>query len=476
MITEFNKNRFNNKSNLIVFSTSNKYILTNTNFYYNFISDTIQSDINVLNLNKDNIYLSIYKNNQYKKYDFIGVFTHEYDHHTIYEYLDHNTIYIHKSNLYIAISNKILPLIKIDINNLINSYNHHFNTNFSLKNLNNIPYSMSINAIYPKNTFEKLCKWLSISNIHLHYQLVIFNAFELLNIEYLDIRDPIKHYDNIPSLEYLYLSDTFDDTIKTEYIENITEDALKTIKYNDITIQQKYNKERYSLYVNNVEYYNNLDCYDPIPIMYDNKLHVIFNGLSHNINQHRIMYISDLKTLKELPSPKKVIEKNWVPFIHNMLLYFITSFQPLTFYDYENNNFIYKNISFPYYPKTNLIKYNDYYIGLCYHKEYKNNIKYQGSFVYFINSTFDIIKISKQLQFLYCNKTINPSIKCFNHNDKLITLNNIIINVNSTFYKNKLVSSIIPIFIYKKNNNIFVIVNIQQCLSFVYKLDIIKPF
>ena len=32
MITEFNKNYFNNKSNLIVFSNST--VLTNTNFYY----------------------------------------------------------------------------------------------------------------------------------------------------------------------------------------------------------------------------------------------------------------------------------------------------------------------------------------------------------------------------------------------------------------------------------------------------------
>ena len=51
MISEFNKNRFYNKSNLIVYSLADKYSLTDFNFYYNFISDTIQSDVNVINLN-----------------------------------------------------------------------------------------------------------------------------------------------------------------------------------------------------------------------------------------------------------------------------------------------------------------------------------------------------------------------------------------------------------------------------------------
>ena len=54
MITEFNKNRFYNKSNLIVFSTATT--LTNTNFYYNFISSN-KTDINIHKLDSNNIYL-----------------------------------------------------------------------------------------------------------------------------------------------------------------------------------------------------------------------------------------------------------------------------------------------------------------------------------------------------------------------------------------------------------------------------------
>ena len=204
MITEFNKNRFYNKSNLIVFSTADT--LTNTNFYYNFISKD-KRDINIHNIYINNIYLSIYDNKLYNKYDFIGIFTKEYDHHKIYEYLYDNIIYIHKSNLYIAINDKILPLIKIDIKPIIKSYNDHFNTNYSIKNLNNMPFSMSINAIYPIKIFEKLCYWLSISNINLHYQMAIFNVLEGLKLEYLDIQYNLRHYDHIPSLDYLYLSD-----------------------------------------------------------------------------------------------------------------------------------------------------------------------------------------------------------------------------------------------------------------------------
>ena len=93
MITEFNKNKFYNKSNLIVFSTANNY--TNTNFYYNFISKDKQ-DINIYKINENNIYILIYNNKLYNKYDFIGIFTKEYDHHKIYEYLYNDTIYIHK--------------------------------------------------------------------------------------------------------------------------------------------------------------------------------------------------------------------------------------------------------------------------------------------------------------------------------------------------------------------------------------------
>ena len=470
MITEFNKNRFYNKSNLIVFSSADT--LTNTNFYYNFISQD-KYDINIHNIYINNIYLSIYDNKLYNKYDFIGIFTKEYDHHKIYEYLYDDTIYIHKSNLYIAINNKILPLIKIDIKPIIKSYNDHFNTNYSIKNLNNMPFSMSINAIYPIKIFEKLCGWLSVSYINLHYQIVIFNAFlEVLNIEYLDIRYDIKHYDNIPSLDYLYLSNIFDKTITTEYIENISTDALKTIKYNDILIEQKYCKDRYSIIVDNKEYYNNLDPYDPTPIYYNNKLHIVFNGLTKNNNCHRKMYLTDLDTLIPLKS-NKIIEKNWIPFIHNDNLYFIISFNPLTYY--VNDKIINKNINYNYYPKGNLIFHNNMYIGLCYHKEYKNNIKYQGTFVYFIDpNTLDIIKISNQLQFHYYD-TPNPPIKCFDHNDTLTTLNNIIVSVSSTFYKKNLLYSIMPLYIYKNNNEVFIIVNIQHCLSFIYKLNI-KPF
>jgi hypothetical protein len=472
MITEFNKNRFYNKSNLIVFSSADT--LTNTNFYYNFISQD-KYDINIHNLDLNNIYLSIYDNELYNKYDFIGIFTKEYDHHKIYEYLYDDTIYIHKSNLYIAINNKILPLIKIDIKPIIKSYNDHFNTNYSIKNLNNMPFSMSINAIYPIKIFEKLCNWLSISNINLHYQMVIFNVLEGLKLEYLDIQYNLRHYDHIPSLDYLYLSDIFDKNITTQYIENISTNALKTITYNDLIIEQQYSKDHYTIVINNKEYYNYLDPYDPIPIYYNNKLHILFNGLTNERKCHRKMYLTDLNTLIPLKS-KKVIEKNWVPFIHNDHLYFIKSFKPLIYYDYNNDIEINKDISYNYYPRGNLILHNEMYIGLCYHKEYKNNIKYQGIFVYFINpETLDIIKISKQLQFNYCDNTPNPTIKCFDHNDKLITLNNIIVNVNSTFYKKKLVYSIIPLYIYEKNNEIFIIVNIQHCLSFIYKL-IIKPF
>ncbi len=477
MITEFNKNYFNNKSNLIVFSNST--VLTNTNFYYNFISST-KNDINIHCLNQDNIYLSIYDNKTiYNNYNFIGIFTKEYDHHTIYEYLDCNTIYIHKSNLYVAINDKILPLIKINIEPIIKSYNLYFNTNYSIKNLNYMPFTMSINAIYPIHIFKKLCSWLSISDIDLHYQIAIFIVLENLNIEYLDIQYELKHYNNIPSLEYLYLSDIFDTNITTEYIENISENALKTIKYNNMIIKQKYTGDRYSIIVNDKEYYNNLDPYDPVPFYYNNKLHIIFNGLTHkNINNtkcHRKMYLTDLNSLIELKYTK-IIEKNWVPFIHNNLLYFITSFNPLTYYDYHNNIFITKKNKYNYYPKGNLIRYKNYYIGLCYHKEYKNNIKYQGVFVYFIDPiTFDIIKISKQLLFKYCNNTPNPTIKCFDHNDTLITLNNIIVNVSSTIYKKKLVYSIMPLYIYEDNSELYIIVNIQHCLSFIYKLKI-KPF
>lgn len=467
MISEFNKNKFYNKSNLIVFSTFTT--LTNTNFYYNFISID-KSDINIHNLDQDNIYLSIYNNKDlYNQYNFIGIFTHEYDHHTIYEYLDNNKIYIHKSNLYIVINNKVLPLIKININPIIHFYNFHFKTNYSIDDLNFMPFIMSINAIYPIKIFKKLCSWLSVCNINLHYQIAIFIAFEKeFIIDYLDIQYNLKHYEHLPSLDYLYLSNTFDTNITTTYIENISTDALKTIKYNNIIFEQKYCKDRYSILINDIEYYNNLNPYDPIPIYYNNKLHIVFNGLTHENNYHRKMYISDLNKLIPLKSYKK-IEKNWVPFIHNNELYFIISFNPLTFY--HNNNLINKNIYYNYYPKGNLILHNNMYIGLCYHKEYKNNIKYQGTFLYFINpNTLEIIKISKQLQFNYYDH--NPSIKCFDHNDTLITINNIITTISSTFYKKNLVYSIMPLFIYKENNEIFIIINIQHCLSFIYKLNI----
>ena len=210
--------------------------------------------------------------------------------------------------------------MRTDIDPIIKSYNDYFKTNYSIKYLDHMPFSMSINAIYPIKILEKLCGWLSVSNLNLHYQMVIFNAFlEVLNIEYLDIQYNIRHYDHIPSLDYLYLSDAFE---TTEYVENISTDALKTIKYNGILIEQKYCQDRYSIIVDNNEYYNNLDPYDPVPIHYNNKLHIVFSGLTKNNNCHRKMYLTDLNTLIPLKS-NKIIEKNWIPFIHNSNLYFI---------------------------------------------------------------------------------------------------------------------------------------------------------
>lgn len=470
MITEFNKNYFFNKSKLIVFSTSDGSKLTNFNFYYNFISLN-KTDINIHNLDVNNLFLSIYKNKLHINYDFIGIFTKEFDHHTIYENLNKHTIYIHKSNLYIAINNNLLPLLKADVNIILNYYNKHFNTNYSIKDLNYKPFSMSTNVIYPIYIFEKLCDWLSIYCFDIYYQIVIFNVLQNINIEYLDIQYNLQYYENLPSLDYLYVQNIFEESIKTIFHSDISFDALKTIKINDNIIQQKLCNNRYSVVYNDKEYYNYLDAYDPIPFYFNNKLYIIFSGLTHENNKHRIMYLTDLEMLKPLKSCK-IIEKNWIPFTHNNCLYFIISFDNLTYYDYTNNVYITKNSKYSnYFPKGNLILYNNNYIGLCYNKKYENDIKYQGVFLYFIDCiTLEITKISKQLLFQYCSNLHYPKVKCFNHNTTLITINNIIVNTNSTFYKNKLINSIVPLYIYNDNKKIYIIVNIQQCLSFIYEL------
>lgn len=471
MITEFNQNYFHNKSKLIVFSTLDGSKLTNYNFYYNFTSYD-KTDINIHNLNKNNLFLAVFDNKElYNNYNFIGIFTEEFDHHTIYENLNNDTIYIHKSNLYIAVNNNILPLVQADLNIILSNYNQYFSTHYTIKDLNYKPFSMSTNVIYPIHIFEKLCNWLSKCCFNLYYQIVVFNGLENINIEYLDIKYNLSYYQNLPSLNYLYLSNTFDNSIKTIFHADITFNALKTIQINDKIIKQQLCNNLYSIIVNDIEYHNSLNPYDPIPFYFDNQFHIIFSGLSHQNNKHRIMYLTNLNKLIPLKSTK-IIEKNWIPFTHNNCLYFIISFNNLTYYDYTNDIYITKNTKYNnYFPKGNLILYKNNYIGLCYHKEYHNDIKYQNVFVYFIDcNTLEIIKISKQLLFTYPHNISNPTIKCFDYNTTLNTINNIIVNVNSTFYKKKLTKSIMPLYIYNDNDKLYIIVNIQHCLSFIYQL------
>jgi len=210
------------KNDLVMFCIYHKnYYVKPDNFYFTFyaVNDVypkkkIENHIYEYELDyydpllqkrgymETSVYIHVYKNKLYKNRDFVGFSHYDMKHNEIYNNLDKNTIYLFYWNKEIVKNGKWCDLMFSDILNfdfVIDSYNKHFNKNYSIKELENQPCSLSQTNIYPVKIFEKLGSWLEKLVYEIYpwayqkpYQrhfgslggftercLTIFNAFEI---------------------------------------------------------------------------------------------------------------------------------------------------------------------------------------------------------------------------------------------------------------------------------------------------------
>ena len=108
-------------------------------------------------------YLHVYWNNLYKETKMVGFSQYDMKHKNKYDNLDCNKIYIMNTNKQIVKNgkwNKLMYENERNLSYLIESYNKNFGKNYATNELEGKPLSLWQTNIYPKETYEKLCKWL----------------------------------------------------------------------------------------------------------------------------------------------------------------------------------------------------------------------------------------------------------------------------------------------------------------------------
>ena len=194
-------------------------------------------------------YLHVYWNKLYVGREMIGFSQYDMQHKERYHDLDKNTIYILNTNESIVSNGKwngiMFPHLR-NIDFLINSYNTFYHKNYSIHELENMPFTLWQTNIYPVKIYEKVCGWLEVlvneiypwSNqapYETHFGSIggyteraisIFNAFEIyegalyanMNIEHGPGAFEKEQYDKKSFLN------NYSQDIHTKFIKNITGD------------------------------------------------------------------------------------------------------------------------------------------------------------------------------------------------------------------------------------------------------------
>ena len=267
---------YTDRSNVKMFCVFHKdYFIRDDNYYFYFFGVNElypkKRDINVIleyELDKYNpflqkrgymetsAYLHVYWNKLYTDKELVGFSQYDMKHNEKYEKRDPDTIYILDAKEPIVKNQKWSRLMFPNLRNLdflIKSYNLHFKTKYSMKELENMPLSLWQTNIYPIRIYEKLCSWLEklVEEIYpwscqppyetnfgsiggyTERALSIFNALEIYEgMNYIN-GIGIKHYNlnispmthnNISKEQYntkSYLN-RFSQDIHTKYISNVT--------------------------------------------------------------------------------------------------------------------------------------------------------------------------------------------------------------------------------------------------------------
>lgn len=468
-------------------------------------------------------YLHVYWNKLYKNNDMIGFSQYDMKHNRLYNNLDKKTIYLLSTNKVIIKDGVWNPLMFPKLRNLdflIESYNKHFNKNYSKIELENKILSLWQTNIYPVKIYEKLCSWLEklVDEIYpwcnqppyeTHFGSIggyteraisIFNAYEIYEgVSYSNL-DIVHGIDSCEKEQYnkkSFLNYHCND-IYTKYIDNITGDYdvrfcmfkaecyLNNIKYNCERINKNKKNGLYLTRSDNknvIEKGFDIEAEDPRLIILNNKIYIIFICLSPYIGQKRCIGITLFDEWKpiflQIENMNHVShEKNWAPFVKDNELYFVYNYDPLIIIYYNFNkdgicNIIFKqnNVSLPLIRRndgqmftklrggSNLLFYEkNYYIGGCHSRVIDNNIIYHNTHI--------VILDVKEWKLLYLSKPI-----MYNYNEKnLKTFHTILIENGVHHEKNNNVIQD-PISLYKNKEEYFITINVRDCFTLLYKIS-----
>jgi hypothetical protein len=402
---------YNERSNVKMFCVFHKdYYIREDNYYFHFfgVNEIYPKtrDANVIleyELEKYNpflqkrgymetsAYLHVYWNKLYTNKELVGFSQYDMKHHEKYEIRDTDTIYILDAKEPIVKNQKWSRLMFPNLRNLdflMKSYNSHFQTKYSMKELENMPLSLWQTNIYPIRIFEKLCSWLEILVEEIYpwcsqppYEthfgsiggyteraLSIFNAFEIYEgMNYIKDKG-IKYYGlNIThesrSTEKVQYNTTswlnrFTQDIHTKYITNITgnyKDAtfcmfkaqcvLNGVTY---TCERIFKNKKNGLYFKRDDWETHkengftIEGEDPRIFILNEEVYVIFICISPYDNQNRCIGLTKFEEWKPIflqveNMKRNNIEKNWAPFVKENKLYFVYNYDPLVIIHYDLN-------------------------------------------------------------------------------------------------------------------------------------------
>ena len=290
--------------------------------------------------------------------------------------------------------------------------------------------------------------------------------------------------------------------IKTKYIDNITGDynnnfcMFKSQCYlNGVT----YSCERINKNGKNCLYFkrDDLESYreygldiegeDPRIVILNQEVYVVFICISPYKNQNRCISITNFnewnpRFLQIENMEKKLIEKNWAPFVKDNKLYFVYNYDPLVIIHYDFNqdgicNVVFKqencNLSFDT-SKTylrggsNLIQYKDeYYIGGCHSRIKKDIFEHYTHIILLNTNNWELVYVSKPVLYNY---NLTDKLNVLNERwisygkKKLDTVNNILIDKSPNIIQD-------PISLYVKDDKYYITINVRDCVSLLYEIE-----
>lgn len=216
-------------------------------------------------------YLHVYWNKLYENLDFVGFCQYDMTHDKKLPELSDDKIIIEWTRRNIVSGNVWHNMMCPSVRNLqflLDSYNEHFDTDYKIKDLNDLPLSLWQTNIYPIKIYVKLCEWLEklcneiypwsiqppweehwgVMGGFTERAIAIFNAFEIKN----GIRWEtwgVGHFKELAEEKFQYNHNhwinQFGLNIHTKFEKIVSKETIDLSSFNLITDNSEYSDNIY---------------------------------------------------------------------------------------------------------------------------------------------------------------------------------------------------------------------------------------